>query len=78
MSSTSITSENVDRVFSVEVAAGFLGLSHWTLRSWIKAGKIKSCKLGSQRMIPMSEVNRLISESMQGGADKDKSAISNQ
>jgi excisionase family DNA binding protein len=53
-----------ERVYSVEVAAELLSLSPWTIRKWIAEKKISSCKLGSRRVIPKSEVARLISESL--------------
>ncbi|MBX3276433.1 MAG: helix-turn-helix domain-containing protein [Acidobacteria bacterium] len=53
-----------DRLLGLETAAGWLGLSVWTLRKWIQEGKIKSAKLGSRRLIPMSEVRRLIEAAM--------------
>ena len=53
-----------ERVYSVEVAAELLSLSPWTIRKWIAEKKISSCKLGSRRVIPKSEVTRLITESL--------------
>lgn len=44
-------------------AADRLGLSVWTLRDWIQNGKIASNKLGRRRLIPVSEIERLIKES---------------
>jgi len=57
-------SESAERLVSVAEAAGRLGLSIWTLRNWAYAGKVASCKLGSRLLIPESEIERLISESM--------------
>ena len=36
------------------------GISIWTTRKWIHEGKVASVKVGSRRMIPESEVSRLI------------------
>jgi excisionase family DNA binding protein len=57
--------ENVDRLLSIEAAAELLGnISPWTVRKWIAERKIKSCKLGSRRLIPCSEIKRLIEASI--------------
>lgn len=60
---TNVTREE-ERVYSIEVAAELLSLSPWTIRKWIADKKISSCKLGSRRVIPKSEVQRLINESL--------------
>jgi excisionase family DNA binding protein len=52
----------MDRLLSVDEAAETLGLSSWTIRAWIGSGRIGSTKLGSRRLIPSSEVTRLITE----------------
>jgi excisionase family DNA binding protein len=49
---------------SIEYAADILGLSPWTIRAWITQGKITSAKLGARRLIPQSELDRLIQESL--------------
>lgn len=41
-----------------------LGLSSWTLRRWAYDGKIASAKLGTRLMIPQSEIDRIVEESM--------------
>jgi excisionase family DNA binding protein len=53
-----------ESLVSVEKAADILGLSPWTVRAWVSKGKIGSAKLGSRRLIPQSELDRLISESL--------------
>lgn len=60
--STTVTQE--DKVYSIETAAQMLALSPWTLRKWISERKIASCKIGSRRVIPAFEVNRIIQESL--------------
>lgn len=62
--STSVTSvQKEDRLAQIPEAASRLGLSVWTLRAWIQDGKIASNKLGGRRLIPVSEIERLIEES---------------
>lgn len=49
----------------IEVAAARMSLSPWTLRRWICDKKIASCKIGTRRLIPVSEIARLIKEGME-------------
>ena len=47
---------------SISKTAELLDVSHWTIRAWIAQGRLKSVKLGSRRMIPESEIVRVIAE----------------
>lgn len=59
--SISVTSvQKEDRLAQIPEAAFRLGVSVWTLRAWIQDGKITSNKLGGKRLIPVSEIERLI------------------
>jgi excisionase family DNA binding protein len=51
-----------DRLMSIKDAAAILAISPWTVRAWVTQGKITSAKLGARRLIPESEVNRLLAE----------------
>jgi excisionase family DNA binding protein len=53
-----------DRLVSIKEAAAILAISPWTVRAWITQGKITSAKLGTRRLVPESEVNRLLSEAI--------------
>jgi len=53
----------MEKLFSIAKAAEVLGISPWTIRAWVVQGKLGSAKLGSRRLIPQSEIERLISES---------------
>lgn len=48
---------------SIETCAARLSVSPWTVRKWIQEGRIGSNKLGARRLIPASEIQRLIRES---------------
>jgi excisionase family DNA binding protein len=50
----------MERLYSVDEAAEQLTLSHWTIWSWIKSGKLRSAKVGDRRVIRESELQRLI------------------
>ena len=52
----------MDKLLSVEQTADLLGVSKWTIRAWIAQGKLKSAKLGSRRLVPQSEVERVIAD----------------
>jgi excisionase family DNA binding protein len=56
--------------YSIDRFAELLSLSPWTIRKWIKNQKIESCKLGSRRVIPRSELTRLINESLTPRVDR--------
>ena len=53
-----------DRLVSVKDAAAILAISPWTVRAWVTQGKISSAKLGARRLIPESEINRLLAEAI--------------
>jgi len=53
-----------DSLVNIKDAAEILAISPWTIRAWIAAGKISSAKLGARRLIPESEINRLLAESL--------------
>ncbi len=61
---TNITQvSNSESLTSIESCAIRLSISPWTVRRWIQDGKIKSNKLGARRLIPTTEIERLIRES---------------
>jgi len=47
-------------LYSVNEAAELLRLSHWTIWSWLKSGKLRGAKIGDRRVIRESELQRLI------------------
>lgn len=53
-----------DRLVSIKDAAAILAISPWTVRAWVTQGKITSAKLGARRLIPESEINRLLTEAI--------------
>lgn len=48
--------------FSIEEVAAMLGVSHWTVRSWIKAGVLKAARVHNRRkyLIPREAVEKLL------------------
>jgi excisionase family DNA binding protein len=53
-----------DRLVSIKDAAAILAISPWTVRAWVTQGRISSAKLGARRLIPESEINRLLAEAI--------------
>jgi len=53
-----------DRLVSIKDAAAILAISPWTVRAWVTQGKMSSAKLGTRRLIPESEIDRLLSEAI--------------
>lgn len=49
-----------ERLAPIPEAAQTLGVSVWTIRKWVQLGTITSNKLGGRRLIPISEIRRLI------------------
>ena len=47
---------------SVNEAEAYTGVSHWTWRRWALDGRIASVKLGKRLLIPVAELERLVSE----------------
>ncbi len=47
-------------------AADAVGLSHWTLRQYIKQGKLHAIKLGRRVLIEPKELQRLIEQGRGG------------
>ncbi len=50
----------MERLYSVDEAAELLRLSHWTIWSWLKTGKLRGVKVGDRRLIRESELQRVI------------------
>jgi excisionase family DNA binding protein len=54
-----------DQLMSIEDFATTLGLSPWTIRAWIRDGKLNSFKVGSRRLLSPKEIDRLTKEGFQ-------------
>ena len=69
-------------VFMEEIAIGIreaaraVGLSVWTLRSWIRQGKLRCVRLGRRVLIEPAELQRLIEQGRIGG-DRNGSNLQN-
>jgi excisionase family DNA binding protein len=47
---------------SVEQAAQVLGISPWTVRSYIRVGKLKPVRLGRRVLLAEDELERLVAQ----------------
>ena len=53
----------MDKLFSVERAAELLGgISHWTVRCWLRDRKLRRTKVGARTMVAESELRRFLRE----------------
>ena len=50
----------LDRLLDVHEAAEVMGVSHFTVRAWIRAGKLRATKLGRLVRLECGEVLRFI------------------
>lgn len=53
-----------DKLISLDGAADRLGVSVWTVRAWARESRITTVKLGSRRLIPKSEIDRIVVEGL--------------
>ena len=49
-------------------AAASVGLSPWTLRAWIRQGKVAAVRLGRRVMIEPGELHRMVQAGKKAGA----------
>ena len=50
----------------VKDAATRIAVSHWTIRQWIKTGKLRAVKLGRRVLIEPGELERLVEQGRTG------------
>jgi hypothetical protein len=60
----------VREFFSVRELKELTGISDWTWREWADCGKCASVKIGHRLLIPVSEVQRLLSEGLRPALKK--------
>ncbi len=52
------------KLLDIREAADRLGVSWWTLGRWARQGRFRTVRLGSRRLVPESELARLIASNM--------------
>lgn len=71
MATINAVSDTTDaNLLSIDRAAGRLSLSHWTVRAMVRDGRLASCKVGARVLVPESEIQRIVSESMRPAVEK--------
>jgi excisionase family DNA binding protein len=53
------------RLRSVDEAAALLGISPYTVRAWIRDGRLRPVRLGRRVLLSEGELERLVAESQQ-------------
>ena len=61
---------------SIENAASELKLSPWTVRAWAKRGLIKTVRLGSCRLVPVSEIERIAEQGLDTSYAEESDSLS--
>ncbi|SEF78754.1 Helix-turn-helix domain-containing protein [Bryocella elongata] len=59
---------------SFKEAKDITGISDWTWREWADLGKCASVKLGHRVLIPVSEIQRLLSEGLRPAQRQSKAS----
>ena len=50
-------------------AAAAIGLSPWTLRHWIKQGRVRSVRLGRRVLVEPAELQRMVQAGRTGATE---------
>ena len=59
-----MTAHHSQELFTVASAAQILGLSQSTIRRWANNDLIRTLKVGRARMVPASELRRLVEQGL--------------
>jgi excisionase family DNA binding protein len=49
-----------EKFYSVVEAAEMMRVSPWSVRSWLRLGKLRACKIGARVVIPASALSEFI------------------
>ena len=52
--------ENTDRFLTVDEAADLVALSHWTIRLWLRKGRLTRYMIGSRVVVNLAELRELL------------------
>jgi excisionase family DNA binding protein len=66
------TIEGIQPLLDVDQAASFLGVSPYTIRAWIREGKLNATKLGRLVRVEPAEIQKLISAGRHSSTDNKK------
>ena len=51
----------------VREAAGMLGVSPWSIRRWVRLGRLPAVKLGRRTVVELAALDRFIASNRTGG-----------
>lgn len=60
----------MEGLLTVDQTAEYVGLSSWTVRYWIREGKLPSVKIGRRVLVERTELDRLVFESRRNVANR--------
>jgi predicted site-specific integrase-resolvase len=61
----------MDNIFNLEESGRKLGgIKVWTLRAWLKQGRLKPTKVGSRTMLTEAELERFLREEQERSRNK--------
>ena len=66
MLSRHFAEESMEKLRSIEEAAQTLAVSPWTIRAYVRKGKIRPVRIGRRVLIEPSEIVRIIEEGRAG------------
>jgi excisionase family DNA binding protein len=52
----------MEKLYSVKMAAEYLGVSPWTIYAWLSQGRMMRTKVGSRTMLRESELLKMIQD----------------
>ena len=52
----------MERLFNIDAAADALSVSPWTIRAYVRSGKIRAVRIGRRVLIEGEELQRLIND----------------
>jgi excisionase family DNA binding protein len=68
----------MEKLQSIEKAAEVLGLSAWTVRAYVRQGKIRPIRIGRRVLIEPSEIQRVITEGKKPARTEPKRLLTDQ
>ena len=57
----------LEPLLTLDDAAKLLGQTHWTLRHYVKSGRMRGVRIGRRLMIERCEIRRLVEDGRTGG-----------
>jgi excisionase family DNA binding protein len=54
--------DNIPQTMSIDMLADRLGVSSWTVRTWLRQGRVPFVKLGKRVLVRVDDVEALIAQ----------------